>query len=73
MDMQEIYHQIAKAHGVTVSEVTTEIQNAINAAWTKPEKLPAEERRQPKIHRQGNIPPPDEVIQHIAGIVNGIQ
>ncbi len=36
MKMEKILKKVARANGVTVKEVKTEIQRAINEAWKNP-------------------------------------
>ena len=60
MSMRKIYRKIAKKYGVSVQEVKTEMQSAINAAYrNNPEVVK-------RIPRKGEIPIPGEFIGYAA-------
>ena len=65
MNMKKILKKVARANGVTVKEVETEIQKAINEAWKNPpdDVTVSYQRRVPCT---GEIPTPDEFIRFMA-------
>lgn len=67
MNMRKIYRRIAKEHGVSVTEVKRDMQEAITAAYQNPPQdggvIAAYQRRVP---RKGEIPTPDELIRYAA-------
>lgn len=70
MNMRKIYRQIAKEHGVTVSEVKRAMQEAIGAAYQNPPDdggVTAAWQRQ--VPRKGETPTPEEVIRYVAAKV----
>ena len=69
MKMEKILKKVARANGVTVKEVKTEIQTAINEAWKNPPD-DAAAAYQRKVPCMGEIPTPDEFIRFM---VNGIR
>ncbi len=69
MKMEKILKKVAVANGVTVREVKTEIQAAINEAWKNPPD-DAAAAYQRKVPCMGEIPTPDEFIRFM---VNGIR
>lgn len=62
MKMEKILKKVARANGVTVKEVETEIQAAINEAWNNPPD-DAAAAYQRKVPCMGAIPTPDEFIR----------
>lgn len=62
MKMEKILKKVARANGVTVREVKTEIQAAINEAWKNPPD-DAAAAFQRKVPCAGEIPTPDEFIR----------
>lgn len=60
MNMKKIYKQIAKKNGVSVSEVKSEIQAAIDATYENP-NFHAQ-----CVYRAGDKPTPEEFISHMA-------
>ena len=62
MKMEKILKKVARANGVTVREVKTEIQAAINEAWKNPPD-DAAAAYQRKVPFAGEIPTPDEFIR----------
>ena len=69
MKMEKILKKVARVNGVTVKEVETEIQDAINEAWNNPsDDVAAAYQR--KVPCMGEIPTPDEFIRFM---VNEIQ
>ncbi len=62
MKMEKILKKVARANGVTIKEVKTEIQAAINEAWKNPPD-DAAAAFQRKVPCMGEIPTPDEVIR----------
>lgn len=62
MNMEKILKKVARANGVTVKEVETEIQAAINEAWNNPsdDAAAAYQRKMPCM---GEIPTPYEFIR----------
>ena len=69
MKMEKILKKVAVANGVTVREVKTEIQAAINEAWKNPPD-DAAAAYQRKVPCMGEIPTPDEFIRFMG---NGIR
>ena len=65
MKMEKILKKVARANGVTVREVKTEIQAAINEAWKNPPD-DAAVAYQRKVSCMGEIPTPDEFIRFMA-------
>lgn len=67
MNMRKMYRRIAKEHGVSVTEVKRDMQEAITAAYQNPPQdggvIAAYQRRVP---RKGEIPTPDELIRYAA-------
>jgi len=57
---RKMYREIAKKHGVTVAEVKRDMQEAINEAYISPNQSAQ------GIKRKGDIPTPNEFINHIA-------
>lgn len=72
MSMRRIYRRIAKENKVSLSEVRTEIQIAVEVAYKNTPNdggvIAAYQRRVP---RRGEIPTPEEVICYVAGQVQG--
>ncbi len=62
MKMEKILKKVARANGVTIKEVKTEIQAAINGAWKNPPD-DAAAAFQRKVPCMGEIPTPDEFIR----------
>ena len=62
MKMEKILKKVARANGVTVKEVKTEIQTAITEAWKNPPD-DAAAAYQRKVPCMGEIPTPDEFIR----------
>ena len=59
--MRKIYRKIAKEYGITMQEVKSEMQSAINAAYqSNPDGVD-------RIPRKEKIPTPEEVIRYAAG------
>lgn len=64
---ERIYEQIARENGVSVESVKKEMQNAIDMAFANPNELaeliPA---------KDGRTPTPDEFIDFVLDILNGM-
>lgn len=67
VNMDDIYKKIAEAHGVTAEEVKSEMQAAIDHAYTKPDKTARERKARARIPRSGETPTPEEVVAHAVG------
>lgn len=71
----QIYRKIAKKNGVSVKEVKTEMQAAINNAYKNPPNDGGVTAAyQQKVPCKGEIPTPEELIRYIAGEIkkNGL-
>ncbi|BAK98638.1 hypothetical protein OBV_14400 [Oscillibacter valericigenes Sjm18-20] len=66
---RKIYRKLARQHGVTVAEVKQNIQEAINAAYTDPDRNLITIKAQNAVLRRGEIPTPDELINYAAAEV----
>ena len=65
MNMKKILKKVARANGVTVKKVETEMQEAINEAWKNPpDDVAASYQR--RVPCTGEIPTPDEFIRFMA-------
>lgn len=64
MRLKKILKEVARVNGVTVEEVETEIQAAINEAWKNPPDDVAA-AYQKKVPCMGEIPTPDEFIRYM--------
>jgi len=60
MSMRNIYRQVAKQHGVSVSELKREMQLAVNSAYESPGLYAR------CVPCQGDIPTPEEMIRYSA-------
>lgn len=63
---RKIYRKIAKKHGVTVAEVKQDMQEAINTAYTDPDRNLINIKVQNSVPRKGDIPTPNEMIRFAA-------
>lgn len=65
MDLEKIYQKIAKKNGISVDEVKSEMQAAINEAYRNP---PNDNgitvAFQKQVPSKGDIPSPDEFIRY---------
>lgn len=61
---RKLYRKIAKQHGVTVTEAKQDMQEAINAAYTDPDRNLINIKVQNAIPHKGKIPTPDELIHY---------
>lgn len=64
MGNRKIYRKIAKAHGVSVKEVKTEMQSAINHAYNNTPNDGITKAYQNQIPRKGSIPTSEEFISY---------
>lgn len=68
MGMRKIYRKIARENGVSAGEVREEIQAAIDYAYRNvPKDGGVTAAYQQQVPHKGEIPTPEEVIQHLAG------
>ncbi len=65
--MWSIYRQIARMHGTTAEQVRKEIQEAVTAAWNKPDKTEEERRNQAQVPCHGKVPTPEEFMLYCYG------
>lgn len=67
MSMRRILRKVARENGVTLAEVRTEIQTAIETAYQNP---PVDggviKANQQRVPRKGEIPTPEEFIRYSA-------
>ena len=66
---RKTYRKTAKRHGVSVAEVKADIQAAITAAYTDPDRNLINIKAQNAVPRKGDIPTPDEFVRHAADVV----
>ncbi len=64
MSNRKIYRKVAKAHGVSVKEVKTEMQAAINDAYSNPFSNDITRAYQNKVPRKESIPTSEEFISY---------
>jgi len=67
LKMWSFYRQIARAHGTTADQVRREMQDAITAAWNKPDKTEEERRNQAQVPCRGKVPTPEEFMLYCYG------
>jgi len=60
MNIEKIYLDIAKRHGVSVAEVRRDMQVAIDEAYKNPNNHAL------SVERKGYKPTPEELIAHLA-------
>lgn len=63
---RKTYRKVAKRHGVSVAEVKQDMQVAINAAYTDPDRNLINIKAQNAVPHKGDIPTPDELIDYVA-------
>ncbi len=63
MSMRSVYRKVAKQNGVSVKEVKSEIQKAIDAAWDNPDKSPEAASYQSLVANGGKKPSIEELIK----------
>lgn len=68
MTFQETIEQIARENGITPEAVLTEIQAAIDEAYENPTER---ERLVQNAMFQGRRPTPEELVSHIAALLQG--
>lgn len=66
---RKLYRKLAKKHAVTVAEVKQDMQEAINTAYTDPDRNLINIKAQNTVARKGDIPTPDELIRYAASKV----
>lgn len=66
MSNRSIYRKIAKQHGVSVAEVKSEMQAAVDAAWNNPNKTPEQAALQKKFAPDGSAPSADDFIRAVS-------
>lgn len=66
MRMRSLYRKIAKNNGVSVTEVITEMQAAIDHAYQNPNRSESEMAKQRSFPFRGEIPTSEELIHFIA-------
>lgn len=71
MNVNEIIKQVAKAHNTTPEEVYSEMQIAIDAAFTSND--PKVQKEWSKIPFRGLRPTPEEVIPYLARLLKASQ
>ena len=64
MSMRKIYRKVARRNHVTVREVKTEMQKAIDEAWTNPDKTPEVTKCQNEVKTIGGEPTAEEVLMY---------
>ncbi len=62
MNMKKIYKKIAKKHGVTWQEVRDDMQEALNHAYTDPNRNILNIVTQSKVECEGEVPTPEEFM-----------
>ena len=62
MNLKKIYRKIAKKNNVTVDEIKSEIENAINAAWENSQKTEENIIYQRQVREDGSVPTLEELI-----------
>ena len=67
MSMEKIYRKVARKYGVSVAEVKSGIQEAINSAYQNPPEDGVTRAWQNRVARKGVIPTSDEFIRYAAG------
>ncbi|MDO4547715.1 MAG: sporulation initiation factor Spo0A C-terminal domain-containing protein [Clostridia bacterium] len=65
MNMDDIYRQIAQAHGVTEEQVKRDMQDAISEAYENPGDE-VTSARQRKVPREGEVPTTEEFLKYCA-------
>ena len=63
MSMRNIYRKIAKQNGVSVQEVKSEMQKAVDAAWDNANKTAENIIAQKQIRPDGSKPTAEELIR----------
>lgn len=63
MDFEKIYETIAKKHGVSVQEVKTEMELALQMAWESGKTNSEAEGKQKKISPNGEVPTAEDFIR----------
>lgn len=66
MSMRKIYRQIARKHGIPVSELKRDMQEAINIAYLNSPDDGVTKAYQNRVPRKGQIPTTDEFIRYAA-------
>ncbi|WP_027398464.1 sporulation initiation factor Spo0A C-terminal domain-containing protein [Anaerovorax odorimutans] len=66
MNVNNIYHKIAKRYGVTIEDIKREMQAAINYAYKNPNKSTNEKIKQECIPCKDEIPTSEEFIKYMA-------
>lgn len=64
MNRRKIYRKIARKHHVSVQEVKSEIQKAIDAAWTASDKTQDIIEQQKEVSAKGEIPTVEEFLTY---------
>lgn len=64
MSNRSTYRKIAKKHGVTAKEVKQDMQDALNFAYNNPKNNDVIVAYQNQVPRKGDVPTPDEFINH---------
>lgn len=64
MSMRKIYRKVARRNHVSVREVKTEMQKAIDEAWTNPDKTPEVAKCQNEVKAKGGEPTVEEVLMY---------
>ncbi len=65
MDLQKVLEEVAKNHGITVEEVSREMQIALNTAWEQPADTQTGENKRKEISPNNTAPSPEQFIQYI--------
>lgn len=69
MSMRKIYRQVARKHGVPLSEVKREMQAALDEAYRNPPDDGVTKAFQKRVPSKGATPTPDEFVRYAAGEV----
>lgn len=63
MNVNDVFEEVAKQHGITSSEVYNEIQKAIDAGFDNPD--PDVQAEWKKMNIKGERPTPEEVLEYL--------
>lgn len=64
MNMRKIYRQVARKHGVSISEVKKEMQHVLNVTFSTPVNDGVTELYRSKIPRKADVPTPQEFLTY---------
>lgn len=67
MRMKRIFKRLARLHGVSVEEIKSSMQQAINGAWEDPLKDEKTAENQRRVACKEKTPTPQEVIEYVVG------